>query len=379
MRRTRTLALLCLLQGACAESCPLPFDPINMADPGSDAFAAYMEAHLDAMRVPGAGVALVQDGEILWSGGFGLADARHKLPVETDTSFMLASLSKPTTGATLMRAVEEGLLDLDAPIDQFLPFSVENPNHPGVPITARQLLQHRSSIHDVSSVIWGNYVHGDSEQELGDFLADFLVPGGKDYKASRNFLESAPGDTREYCNIGFALAGFAVESAVGQPFDAYSDAEILAPLGLEGTAWMLADLDDSKVAHPHARRLFGGWHTMKHYGYPDYPDGQLRAPASEVAKLLLALHPETPEAEAALEASSRWEMASQSLGLERGNIIGGTAIGHGGSDKGVNTEAWLYEDERTGYVLLLNARIKTDRQRENRACVEDALVQLVGR
>lgn len=353
---------------ACAsEPCPVPWSD-EMTDPDSAAFAEFVDAHLDAANIAGAGVGLVRDGEVLWTGGFGYADAPAEERVEPDTLFMLASISKLFTAASVMQLADRGTLDLDAPLGSVLPFDIVNPAF-DKPLTTRQLLQHRSSIRDRPAVIWRHYGDGDSDEALGDWVRDYLHPDGAHYRRS-NFHDYAPGAKYAYSNVGYALLGWIVEVVDGRPYHRQSRAELLEPLGLYDTAWLLADLDRDRIAHPHRRRLGPGHGAMDHYGYPDYPNGQLRTTPADLGRFLGVI-----TRGAAPDVLSRGATADlMTHGWKRESVGGRNLRGHGGSDRGVRTEAWISETTGNGYVLLLNTRLNTDAQRRSVQCLRNGLL-----
>ncbi|MCB9762437.1 MAG: beta-lactamase family protein [Alphaproteobacteria bacterium] len=338
-----------------------------MRDPNSDAFQEHVAAHLAEMHVAGASLVLIRDGELAWVGGFGVADAVTRAPVTEDTLFMLASVSKLFTGAALALRVEDGALGWDDPIHPLLPFEVRHPEHPEADITLRMLLRHESGIIDEDEDIWGNYAPGDPEEPLADFLESYLSPGGSRYDAANHF-GAAPGERYSYSNVGFALLGYLVERSAEQPFDAFCAERIFEPLGLDA-GWFLADVDEARVAHPHG--VGGGvYWRMPHYGYPDYPDGQLRISAPDLARFLLAAHPrygdDLPQLPAAPIVRAAWESG---LGWKVYDWGDERAYGHGGSDRGVHTQARIGGDSGDGYVLLTNVRIEGEAEEHHRDCL----------
>ena len=92
----------------------------------------------------GFSMALIDKGGIYWSGSHGFADIETERPMSIDSIMNVASISKTLTGTSLMMLVEQGKLDLDRDVSDYLPFKVENPNFPGTQITARQMLTHTS-------------------------------------------------------------------------------------------------------------------------------------------------------------------------------------------------------------------------------------------
>ncbi len=163
-----------------------------------------------------------------------------------------------------MHLVETGELTLDDPVGDHLDFEVDHPTDPTA-ITARMLMTHTAGIADNWGAMGAVIVDGDSPIALGDFLADYLVPGGEWYSASDNFVQDGVLSARQYSNIGAALAGYLVEAVSGVPFSSYCESHIFEPLGMTDTGWHLADLDEDILAVPYD---WSGedWEPIEHYG-----------------------------------------------------------------------------------------------------------------
>ena len=131
------LALLSLLLANCAGASgpPTAADPARIAD-------RMLHALADANGVPGMGAAVIRDGKTLWAGSTGMRDAEQGLPVARDTVFRLASVSKPIAATAAARLHEQGVLDVDAPVQSMLPWL----QAPWAPITPRQLAAHLSGL-----------------------------------------------------------------------------------------------------------------------------------------------------------------------------------------------------------------------------------------
>ena len=326
---------------------------------------AFVLDQMRAGRLPGMAAAIVKDGELAWARGFGLANITRGLRATVDVEFMLASVSKTVTGVAVMQAVEDALLGLDDDVGDVLPFAVRNPEHPGDPITTRMLLAHTASLRDNWGVLGSIYTSGDSPVALGEFMADYFVPGGRHYDAEKNFLASRPGERYEYCNEGVALAAYLVEVASGAGFDAWCDERIFAPLGMDQTSWFLRGLDRSGVAMPY--RYVGAEDRFRRYGqygYPDYPDGQLRTSARALARFLLAFiglgeldGVRILQEETALEMR---RMQFHDVITGQGLIWyvlhrnGERLLGHNGGDSGVATQMFFRERDGTGVITLAN-------------------------
>jgi CubicO group peptidase (beta-lactamase class C family) len=155
----------------------------------------------------------------------------------------------------------------------------------------RMLLTHTSAIRDRWQ-IWGTpwsdptlYFHGDSPIGLGDFCRSYYVPGGSEYQSQGNFYERPPGTRYAYSNLAVALAGYVAEAVSGVDFDAWCRQRIMLPLGMTNSGFRLADVDASTVAMPYTSSP-QGFDPIFQYGYPDYPDGEVRTSARHLARWL---------------------------------------------------------------------------------------------
>lgn len=359
-----------LLLSACGSACPTPYDG---SAPGTPAFTTFVEQQLDEIGAPGASIGLVRDHTLSWSAGFG--EATPDSAAEADTLWMLASVSKLVTAAAVHAVAAEGRLDLEAPINEVLPFAVVHPRS-DAPITAAMLLEHRSGLRDNDAVIWGHYAPGDPTESLEHWLRDVLVVGGDHYDADKNFSATAPDADRAYSNTGYALLGFIVEAVTGEPFDQWCTTHLFAPLDMRDTAWMLADLPEDRIARPYVGGLFGPV-AHKHYGYPDYPDGQLRTTVQDFTRFLAMIAGDGRDESGGevLPVAAAEALWGDGMGTDGRTYDGRTLRGHGGSDTGVHTEAWLDADTGRGFLLFHNRRVHTDRQREAQMCLENGLLQ----
>ena len=221
-----------------------------------------------------------------YSGAFGLAH-RETNTIATDTTlFMIASSSKTFTATAVMQLVEKGILDLDSDINIYLPFEVHNPSYPDSIITIRMLLAHTSSIRNNYSVQdalinW----HGDYDQELGELLLDYLVPGGALYNGATNFYYMNPPGTRmTYCSFSVSLAAYIVQVVSGVTYEQYCQDSIFTPLGMQATSWFGSNLDTLNMAMP-----YDGTTPLGHYGTCIFPAADLRTSAVQGREYIEAM------------------------------------------------------------------------------------------
>jgi CubicO group peptidase (beta-lactamase class C family) len=321
-------------------------------------------------KLPGMAVALVKPGEVAWSAGYGYANVEAQTRVTPDTPFLLASITKIVTGTALMQAWERDVFDLDQDINELLPFKVDNPHLEREVISMRHLATHTSSIIDNDDLYESFYCPGDSEIPLDVLMRNYLVEGGQWYDAQRNFSKRMPGTRYAYSNIAVSLAGYIMETTTGTPLNEHGQAHIFQPLGMRNTGWHLADFNDQsliavpyeKNGTPSAKEWFPDADQL-HFGYPDWPDGQLRSSVNDMGRFLAAimnggeldgvrilredtvammLEPLFPEVKKDVDGQSLfWEH-------ERG------FIGHTGSDPGTCTFLFFDPKTQTGAIVLMN-------------------------
>jgi CubicO group peptidase (beta-lactamase class C family) len=169
-------------------------------------------------HIPGAALGLVQNGELLFSKGYGYADLERQIPVRPNkTIFRVGSVSKVFTATAIMQLVEQKKLKLDDDINQYLE-DFQLPNTYSEPITLANLLTHT----DGFDFGWGIGVFGRSSSELmplSEFLKQNLPP--------RLF---PPGEMYLYGNVGMTLAGLVIETISGVSFSQHLDKQLLKPL-----------------------------------------------------------------------------------------------------------------------------------------------------
>lgn len=358
MTRFLVPALLCACTTPKISETPGEGSSALLSDPD---LSEFITERMGAARVPGLSAAIIRDGEVQAVGAWGLANVEEDRPVDTDTLFNLASVSKTFIAVAVMMAVEDGALDLDEDVSTWLPFDVEHP-YSSKAITLRMLMTHTSGISDNWDVLEDLYVEGDSPIGLGEFLEGYLVRGGEYYDPDWNF-DADPGEAADYSNVGASLAAYVVEAATGTPFDTYCERHIFAPLGMDDAGWHLSDLDTDQIAMPYGW-VGGAWEPYGFYGYPDYPDGNLRTTAPQLGRFLAAITAGgTLDGERLLKASSVASLlTSQVPDLEDlqglmwyGWQLGDDEVwGHNGGDDGVATEILFRPTDGAGVVLLMN-------------------------
>ena len=192
-------------------------------------------------KIPGLSVAVLDSNGILWSAGFGYADNNKEIPVTLETIFSIQSMSKTFTATTVMCAVNDGLVELDSPITEYLPsFTVHSifEENPEQSITLRHLLSHRAGFtHDAP--VGNNY--------------DTYSPSFEDHVLSipDTWLKFPVGQKYSYSNVGIDLAGYILQVQSGKPLEQYVKEKIFEPLGMSHSSM------DMRVIRKNKNRAIG--------------------------------------------------------------------------------------------------------------------------
>lgn len=310
---------------------------------------------LDEGQIAGASVSVVADGELLTARGYGYSDVEAQEPVDPEqTLFRIASVSKVFTATAVMQLVEEGALDLDTDVDEYLDFEVERSFEED--LTLRHLLSHT----------------GGFEERI----ADAMLPEGQEVDLRSIVADNppeqvyAPGTTPAYSNYGIALAGYIVEVVSGVPFDEYVDEHVLARSGMESSTFQ------QPLPEELASRLSEGYTTdedppvERFEVVSDYPAGSLTASATDMVEFM-RVHMEASGGAGVLDPETVAQMHQPALdGDSLGGLAGGGQMGlgffleerngtrivsHGGDTDVFHSEMQIYPEENAGIFITLNS------------------------
>ena len=193
---------------------PSPTDPAEL-----EAFLdELMAKDMEERHIPGAAIAVVKDGHLFFTKGYGYADIENQIPVDPEqTMFRIGSVGKVFTWTAVMQLVEQGKLDLDADINTYLDFRI--PDTYPQPITLKHLMTHTSGIEDR----W----------------LESLTPDASELVSEREWLVDnfpgrvrPPGEAAGYSNYNAMLGGYIVARVSGEPYDQYIQKHIFDPLGM---------------------------------------------------------------------------------------------------------------------------------------------------
>jgi len=340
------LALLVVLAIGNAKAGPMRQEETDFA-----AIDAYITEQMDELGVPGMALGVVQDGQIVHLQGFGAADSSGRA-VTPQTPFYIGSVTKSFTALAVMQLVEAGKIDLDAPVQEYLPWFELADKEASATITVRNLLNHASGISEKD----GNRFWA-SEQGLEAFVRDF----------DKVQLSQPVGSTYQYSNINFGIAGLIVEEVSGQPYTDYVTQHIFEPLDMRHATFShesaLADgLSDghhyifgrpfrTARASPPAGVPSGGLiasvEGMSHYVLAQLSEGRYGDNTILSARGIEELHapavPKNPEEN------------HYAMGWNAGTVDGIQAVWHGGNFGNFTSFILLMPDRESGFILLSNA------------------------
>jgi CubicO group peptidase (beta-lactamase class C family) len=302
-----------------------------------------------ANSVPGISVAVVQDGELVWSQGFGMADLENFVPATASTLFRLGSISKPITATAIMQLSERGKLDLEAEVQKYCPAFPKKE----WPITSRELLGHLGGIRHYNPDGKGD-IPDDSakhfstmEESLQVFASDALV--------------AKPGTKFHYSTYGYTVLGCVLEGAASERYVDFVKENVFAPAGMEETQ---ADNFFAIVAHRSRWYHKDKSGVVQNAGVLDssykIPGGGLISSADDMARFEIAimadklLKPATREVMWTPQKAADGSPSGYALGWGNSKKFGLSLISHSGSQQGTSTSMILVPDRRAGVVVLAN-------------------------
>jgi len=327
---------------------------------GTELTASDLEAFLDGLLpqqiehsdIAGAVVSVVKDGKVLFEKGYGYSDAEKKTPVSPqDTLFRPGSISKTFTWTAVMQQVEQGKLNLDHDVNEYLDFQI--PHTFGKPTTLRDIMTHRSGLEET--------------------IKDLFVASQQDLTPMAQYLPAhlpaqifSPGTVPAYSNYATTVAAYIVQRVSGQPFDDYVDEHFFKPLGMTRATFHQPLPEALKPFMSKGYELGSG--KPKPFEWVEVaPAGSLSASGESMAHWMIMhlqngrygnvqiLRPET-----AVEMHARQEgwpagMNAMALGFYEQNMNGHRIVAHGGDTEWFHSNMLLLLDANVGLFVSYNS------------------------
>jgi CubicO group peptidase (beta-lactamase class C family) len=325
-------------------------------------FSAHLDAQIPRLLhrygVPAVSMAIVHDGELAWSSAYGYADLEDDREMSVDAICRAESISKSVTAWGVMRLVEQGLVDLDSPVQRYLgDWQLPESQYRTEQITVRRLLS------------------GNAGMPLGPIGTRAEYPPGTDMPSLRDYLGREalpirePGSGFLYSNVGFNLLELVIEEVTGRDFAEYMAAEVLRPLGMRGSSYSWDEGYRSSL--PMGYELHGA--PVPPYVYSVRASGGLFTDAEDIARFVSAsmTGPYFTDRSVLLGESIRlihapqvkieglFAVVADSYGF--GHFIetlpdGRRAVWHGGQGHGWMTHFHLVPESGDGIVILTNSQ-----------------------
>jgi CubicO group peptidase (beta-lactamase class C family) len=310
-----------------------------------------MPAALKMAQVPGAVVVIVKDGQPLIQKGYGYADWDRRVPVDAErTLFRPGSVSKLFTWTAVMQLVEQGQLNLDADLNQYLDFKI--PQFNGKAMTLRHVLTHTTGFEETARDL---ITYSGKSPDLAKVLKDYIPPALYE-----------PGARPGYSNYATALAGYIVQRVSGLPFDDYVEQKIFTPLGMRHASFR------QPLPPALAPLMSQGYEKQGDPGkgfeiVSLAPAGSLSATGADMGRFMLAflqqgqlgearlLKPETVKQMHGQLTKPMPDLLGIGLGFYQHDINGHRVVGHGGDTILFHTDLLLFVDDGIGLYISVNS------------------------
>lgn len=308
-----------------------------------------LERELPLKQIPSISVCLVDGDKIVGSKAYGYSDLDGTQPADDNTMYRIGSVSKLFTDLAVMQLVAAGKIDLDAPVQTYLPdFQPENPYD--VPITLRQLMSHQSGL--VREPPVGNYFDG-TEPTLAETVASL----------NKTKLVYKPGERTKYSNAAISVVGLVVEKVSGQSYNDYMREHILTPMQMNNSSM----LHEGKTQEQLAEAMMWTHHAPS-FQAPVFelgtaPAGNLYATVDDLGNFLLAIFEGgTYQGQQVLPAETLATMLGGNkaageddplfgIGFKLGKIDGHPTFGHGGAVYGFSTQFSGLPEDKIGVAV----------------------------
>jgi CubicO group peptidase (beta-lactamase class C family) len=340
--------------------------PLPTAEPAKphEMTAADVEAFLDGLLplqiqrddIAGVTVSVVKDGKLLFAKGYGYADVAKKKPVSPqDTLFRPGSISKLFTWTSIMQLYEQGKLDLDRDVNEYLDYKI--PDAFGKTITLKNIMTHTPGFEEQIKDL---FTTGSSKPNLGQYL--------KTHIPARIY---PPGTVPAYSNYATAVAGYIVERVSGQPFEEYVEEHILKPLK------MIHSTFRQPLPTELAPLMSGGYRLGSGDAEPfevinPYPAGSLSSSATDMAQFMIAhlqdgqlgdariLKPETARLMHSRMFALDDNANAMCYGFYEESRNGQRIIGHGGDTIYFHSDLHLLLEQKVGFFVSYNSAGRGD-------------------
>ena len=315
----------------------------------------YIEGQRRELKSPGMAFVLVEQGEIVYTRGYGTADSGARA-VEPQTPFLLGSVTKPITALAVLQLVEAGKINLDEPIQTYLPWFVTAEPFYSDRITVRHLLTQTSGF----STLTG-------QKQMADFDDSAAALENHVRSLMGETLSWGPGGAYQYSNANFTLLGLIIQTVSGQSYEEYVQQHIFAPLEMTHSFTDQAAAEQAGLAEGVRFWFKQPVPARLPFNRGDLPAAYLISSAADMGNFILAmLNDGVYKDRTILSAAGLAQMQAPAASIREGLGYGlgwfvadrqdGTRlVYHNGDLANYHAEIWLCPAENWGFALLMNA------------------------
>jgi CubicO group peptidase (beta-lactamase class C family) len=309
--------------------------------------------------IPGLGVGLINEGQIVYARGYGVQSLATGVPVTPESLFCVASIAKCFVACAIMQLVEQGMLRLDTPLVEYLPdFELDDPHYQEM--TLRQILSHTSGMPDMDEIEYDQLViHPEYDEEAPARYVRAL--------SSRKMI-GLPGERFAYSNIAYSVLGYLIAQKTGQTFESYMKTDILNPAGMTDSTFFFPDVPRERLAVPHLRIPHMAPNPVLPYHRADAPASFLYTSVIDMCRwAMTSLNRGAFNGNRILSPASydlMWSPVAKrgyppfreemGLGWALGHFEGARTVAHGGGGFGWTCHLILLPEKTRAAVILCN-------------------------
>jgi len=249
-------------------------------------FDAEIGKEMSSYQIPSLSACVIKNDEMVWAKYYGNSAVSNSLP-DSGSIYSVASVSKTILLTAVMQLFEQGLIDLDTDINDYLPILIRNPHYTDEKITIRILLTHTSGlawpVDDYEVPGFYDYYPLDSAPTLSEWIPQYVLPGGSNY-VNAVWKSTVPGERELYSNIGTGILGYLVEVITGTDFNSYCIQNIFTPLEMSSTSYAYADLEMDKVV----KKYWKNYQLIEPYRQLFFPAQSLKTTMEDYSHLMIA-------------------------------------------------------------------------------------------
>jgi CubicO group peptidase (beta-lactamase class C family) len=357
--------VVCLTSGILSGCSTQKSNKNSIIEPGTE---QKIQEIIVSGELPSVQIAVIDQNQLVWSKTLGQNSETHYV-------YMNGSVQKVVDATAILQLYEKGKIDLDADINDYIPFEVKHPEYPDIPITIRMLLSHRSGLDAVSDQFsWDTEClftqyrpdcnSATQLMSLEEYLSASFTPNGSNFNPT--MWMNKPGEQYHYSVSAYPLLRYLIEQVSGKPYPAYMDENIFGPLGMLNSGFIHKDfVDQHAIPHTRIDRENIELPLWNGNGY------MMRTTAEDMAKFMLAhinygfynqfllLQPETIELMQTKASKGKsilnknTELTDAGYGLGLIHYKNGW-LGHGGSTVGYQSLWQFNSKKQCGFVIFTN-------------------------